>query len=38
MKKYIAFDFDLNGYIRMYVLIDKTKYEEEATYLISRNK
>ena len=37
MKKYIAFDFDLNGYIRMYVLIGKTKYDVADKYYISRN-
>ena len=37
MKKYIAFDFDLNGYIRMYVLIGKTKYDVAYKYCISRN-
>ena len=37
MKKYIAFDFDLNGCIRMYVLIGKTKYDVADTYFISRN-
>ena len=37
MKKYIAFDFDLNGYIKMYVLIGKTKYDVADDYYISRN-
>ena len=37
MKKYIGFDFDLNGYIRMYVLIGKTKYDVADEYYISRN-
>ena len=37
MKKYIAFDFDLNGYIRMYVLIGKRKYDVADEYFISRN-
>ena len=37
MKKYIAFGFDLNGYIRMYVLIGKTKYDVADYYYISRN-
>ena len=37
MKKYIAFDFDLNGYIRMYVLTGKTKYDVADEYYISRN-
>ena len=37
MKKYIAFDFDLNGYIRMYVLIGNRKYDVADEYFISRN-
>ena len=37
MKKYIAFDFDLNGYIKMYVLTGKTKYDVAYKYCISRN-
>ena len=37
MKKYNAFDFDLNGYIKMYVLIGKTKYDVADKYYISRN-
>lgn len=37
MKKYIAFEFDLNGYIRMYVLTGKTKYDVANEYFISRN-
>ena len=37
MKKYIAFEFDLNGYIRMYVLNGKTKYDVAEEYYISRN-
>ena len=37
MKKYIAFDFDLNGYIRLYVLKGKTKYDVADEYYISRN-
>ena len=37
MKKYIAFDFDLNGYVRMYVLSGNTKYEVADKYTISRN-
>ena len=36
MKKYIAFEFDLNGYIRMYVLIGNTKYDVADEYFISR--
>ena len=37
MKKYIAFDFDNNGYIKMHVLIGKTKYDVADEYYISRN-
>ena len=37
MKKYIAFDFDVNGYIKMHVLIGKTKYDVADKYYISRN-
>lgn len=37
MKKYIAFEFDINGYIRMYVLTGKTKYDVADEYYISRN-
>ena len=37
MKKYIAFDFTTNGYIKMYVLIGKTKYDVADEYYISRN-
>ena len=37
MKKYIAFDFDVNGYIKMRVLIGKTKYDVADKYYISRN-
>ena len=37
MKKYIAFDFDVNGYIKMLVLIGKTKYDVADEYYISRN-
>ena len=37
MKKYIAFDFDVNGYIKMHVLIGKTKYDVADEYFISRN-
>ena len=37
MKKYIAFDFTTNGYIKMYVLIGKTKYDVADNYYISRN-
>ena len=37
MKKYIAFDFDINGYIRMFVLTGKTKYDVADYYYISRN-
>ena len=37
MKKYIAFDFDINGYIRMFVLTGRTKYDVADSYYISRN-
>ena len=37
MKKYIAFDFDVNGYIKMLVLSGKTKYDVADKYYISRN-
>ena len=37
MKKYIAFDFTTNGYIKMFVLIGKTKYDVADNYYISRN-
>ena len=37
MKKYIAFDFSTDGYIKMYVLIGKTKYDVADKYCISRN-
>ena len=37
MKKYIAFEFDLNGYVRMYVLIGSRKYDVADEYFISRN-
>ena len=37
MKKYIAFDFSTDGYIKMYVLIGKTKYDVADEYYISRN-
>ena len=37
MKKYIAFDFTTNGYIKMYVLIGNTKYDVADKYYISRN-
>lgn len=37
MKKYVAFDFDNNGYIKMLVLIGKTKYDVADEYYISRN-
>ena len=37
MKKYIAFDFDVNGYIKMLVLVGKTKYDVADKYYISRN-
>ena len=37
MKKYIAFDFDSNGYIKMHVLTGKTKYDVADKYYMSRN-
>ena len=37
MKKYIAFDFDSNGYIKMHVLSGKTKYDVADEHYISRN-
>ena len=37
MKKYIAFDFDVNGYIKMLVLSGKTKYDVADKNYISRN-
>ena len=37
MKKYIAFDFDVYGYIKMLVLIGKTKYDVADKHYISRN-
>ena len=37
MKKYIAFDFTTDGYIKMYVLIGKNKYEVADKHYISRN-
>ena len=37
MKKYVAFDFDNNGYIKMHVLSGKTKYDVADKYYISRN-
>ena len=37
MKKYIAFDFDVNGYIKMLVLSGNTKYDVADKYYISRN-
>ena len=37
MKKYIAFDFTTDGYIKMLVLFGKTKYDVADKYYISRN-
>ena len=37
MKKYIAFDFTTDGYIKMLVLTGRTKYDVEDKYYISRN-
>ena len=37
MKKYIAFDFTTDGYIKMLVLTGRTKYDVADKYHISRN-
>lgn len=37
MKKYIAFNFDTNGYIEMCVLKGRTKYDVADKFYISRN-
>ena len=37
MKKYIAFDFTTDGYIKMLVLAGRTKYDVADKYYISRN-
>ena len=37
MKKYVAFDFDVYGYIKMDVLTGKNKYEVADKHYISRN-
>ena len=37
MKKYIAFDFSTDGYIKMRVLIGNTKYDVADKFNISRN-
>ena len=37
MKKYIAFDFTTDGYIKMLVLTGKTKYDVADKHYISRN-
>ena len=37
MKNYIAFDFTTDGYIKMYILFGKTKYDVADKYCISRN-
>ena len=37
MKKYIAFDFTTDGYIKMLVLTGRTKYDVADYYYISRN-
>ena len=37
MKKYIAFDFSTDGYIKMYVLKGRTKYDVADKFHISRN-
>ena len=37
MKKYIAFDFTTDGYIKMLVLTGRTNYDVADKYYISRN-
>ena len=37
MKKYIAFDFTTDGYIKMLILSGRTKYDVADKYCISRN-
>lgn len=37
MKKYIAFDFSTDGYIKMCVLKGNTKYDVADKFCISRN-
>ena len=37
MKKYIAFDFTTDGYIKMLELFGRTKYDVADKYYISRN-
>ena len=37
MKKYIAFDFTTDGYIKMLVLTGRTKYDVADKHYISRN-
>ena len=37
MKNYIAFDFTTDGYIKMYILFGRTKYDVADKYCISRN-
>ena len=37
MKNYIEFDFTAHGYIKMFILFGKTKYEVADKYHISRN-
>ena len=37
MKKYVAFDFTTDGYIKMLVLTGRTKYDVADKYYISRN-
>ena len=37
MKNYIAFDFTKDGYIKMFILFGKTKYDVADKYHISRN-
>ena len=37
MKKYVAFDFSTDGYIKMFVLKGSTKYDVADKFHISRN-
>ena len=37
MKKYIAFDFTTDGYIKMFIISGRTKYDVADKYYISRN-
>ena len=37
MKKYIAFDFTTDGYVKMYDILGRTKYDVADKYHLSRN-